>query len=95
MVDSEYMWFQYILKADSFSLFKAIFNAEKGPFIFIFVFSILIGVITLFGAYYQRFLFREHTDPEHDFHTSGWVFFAVIIGAALIRFFIFNVIIAL
>lgn len=51
--------------------------------------SFLIGVLALFGAYFQRFLFSQLLDEK--FPTSGWVYFALISGSAIIRFFLFNV----
>ncbi len=48
-----------------------------------------MGIITLFVAYYQRFLFYEHTEP--DYHTSGWVFFAIIMSTSCLKFLLFNV----
>lgn len=55
----------------------------------ILIISLIIGVLALFGAYYQRFLFTQLID--HTFETSGWVFFAIISASAILRFFLFNV----
>lgn len=83
------MWYQFLVKGKRFSVFRQIFIAEKGPLIFVALMSVLMGIISLFGAFSLKFLFREHTDKT--FHTSGWVFFGIIMAAMTIRFFIFNV----
>lgn len=96
MIENEYMWHKFLSKGATFNLYQEVslahmkvFEAEKGPFILLIVLSIVIAILALFGAYYQRFLFRQLLDPT--FQTSGWVFFGVIAGSAVLRFFLFNV----
>ena len=89
MVSNEYLWHRFRKKGEKFNIYKEIFLAERGPILAIIFIAILIGVLALFGAYYQRFLFSAFLD--HDFHTSGWVFFAIITTSAVLRFFLFNV----
>lgn len=72
-----------------FNIYKEVFLAERGPLLVVLLISIIIGVLALFGAYYQRYLFLQLLDPE--FETSGWVFFSIISVSAILRFFLFNV----
>jgi hypothetical protein len=64
-------------------------NAEKAPLITIILVSILIGVLALFSAYFQRFLFAQFYDTH--FPTSGWLYFGLITGTVIIKFLLFNV----
>jgi ABC-type Fe3+-siderophore transport system permease subunit len=56
----------------------------------VIIISVIIAILALFGAYYQRFLFKNLLDP-HEYQVSGWVFFGVISSSAIARFFLFNV----
>jgi hypothetical protein len=64
-------------------------TAEKAPLMTIILVSILIGILALFGAYFQRFLFAQFYDK--NFPTPGWLYFGLITGTAVIKFLLFNV----
>jgi hypothetical protein len=70
MIENEYMWHKFLSKGATFNLYQEVslvhmkvFEAEKGPFILLIVLSVVIAILALFGAYYQRFLFRQLLDP--------------------------------
>ena len=59
MVRSNYMWEKFRNLGAEFNIFKEVFLAERGPFLLVILIALLIGVLALFGAYYQRFLFTQ------------------------------------
>ena len=100
MYDNEYLWARLRRKRHTFNIFKEVFLAERSSLIIIIISSIVVATAALFGAFYQRFLFLKLEDEErihdghhveHPFETSGWVFFGIIMGTALLRFLVFNV----
>lgn len=69
MIGNKFMWYRFRSKSTNpdkkikFNLYKEMLNAERAPFLFILGISILIGVLALFGAYFQRYLFAQLIDP--------------------------------
>lgn len=89
MISNKYLWYRFRNSNPKFNLLKELCIAERAPLIVIIIISAIIGVLALAGAYFQRYLFAQLVDPS--FPTSGWVYFGLITGSAILRFFLFNV----
>jgi hypothetical protein len=62
MVSTKYLWHRFRNRDQKFSLLKELFFAEQAPIIFMIIISMMIGVLALAGAYFQRYLFIQLID---------------------------------